>query len=114
MKKIKLEDKEFEVGTGNTKNKVKFSYKEHLLKTLDRIPPPSARDVGGLSIEEIEKRIRLKKLVTEAKKELILEQADYAYILNLVIKERWNVVHEGIVGYVNAIKNAEDYEVKKK
>ncbi len=60
----------------------------------------------GFTIDEIEKRLRIRKAIGKTKIEL--EDADYAIALQCIQKMLWVVCDEAIVDFRNDFKGAED------
>lgn len=79
---------------------IDFSYKQTLLDCLNTVIN------NGISIEDVEKRINIRKKLHESKDIILLEEVDYEYLKKLVLEEKWKIADQVIVDYVNDIKNA--------
>jgi hypothetical protein len=84
--------------------KIPFSYKETILSLLNGIVDK------GMTIEDIEKRIRIRNKVMNSETILKLEEVDYEYLKILVLEEKWKIADQSIIDFVNEIKNTKQVE----
>ncbi len=66
----------------------------------------SAPNQEGFTIDDIEKRLRIRKAIGET--EIELEDADYAIAMQCIQKMRWGVCDEVILDFNNDFKAAEN------
>jgi len=79
---------------------IDFDYKKTLLDCLNTVIS------NGISIEDVEKRLTIRKKLQDSSTKIILDEADYEYLKMLVLEEKWKIADQCIVDYVNDIKNA--------
>ena len=60
----------------------------------------------GMTIEDVEKRLKIREQLNKSTDSLILEDTDFEYLKNLVLEEKWKFADQAIVDFVNDVKNA--------
>lgn len=105
MREIKLRVTKIDLKniTGEDKS-IDFDYKYNILEVLNSTVGASFGD--GMTIEDIEKRLNIRKKVQTSTDVLLLEESDYEYLKKLVLEEKWKIADQVIIDYVNDIKNA--------
>ena len=96
MKTLKLKSTLLIEGNENSRS----SYLDLLKAAINQMPP------NGFTPEDIGKRWDLLKKVESAKKELVLEDADFAFLQALVKNQRFAVLHEFVHQYLEDVKDA--------
>jgi len=119
LRKILLETKTIKLPQGKKGLRVDspFPYKQNLIDTLNA-PPIDERSgqPRGFGPTELRKRIKIQKLVEACVNggELLLEQTDWGTLKECVNAQRWLIMDEAIVVFIDAVENAEEVEVKEK
>lgn len=75
-------------------------YKELLLMSLKNAPKE------GFGLEEMEARLKIKKVLNDATETLELEDADMAKLQQCVAQMTWAVLDDGLMEFLKAVKAA--------
>ena len=102
-----LENKQTEITANAGEGKVtKLTYAE-LINLVCNSPIQ-----GGYSIQDIKARIAILATVTNAGEELNIENADAAYLQNIVKGMKWSFVHKDLISFKEDVEKMQ--EVKQK
>lgn len=97
MKTLELKTKKVIDGNGNT---LDVQYKDLISSSLNQID----QNKGGLTFEEIEKRLRIKTALDKSNGKLKLEDQDAEALITLVSGMKWVLVDQAIVDFVKDIQ----------
>lgn len=106
MKEIEIKTVELEIEAGTEIKRVPFNYKDNLLNALNIAPVDSRGQPVGFTPESMEQRLRIRDKVRKAEDKLLLDDDDYKALKSCVEQQRFVIMHESILEYYNAIKNA--------
>lgn len=79
---------------------IPFSYKDTIKSLLN------AYIDKGMTIEDVEKRLKIREQIKKSDEVLTLEDVDYEYLKNLVLEEKWKFADQSVIDFVNEVKNA--------
>ena len=79
---------------------IPFSYKDTIKGLLNAFIDK------GMTIEDVEKRLKIRGKINSSEDVLTLEDVDYEYLKGLVLEEKWKFADQAIIDFVNEIKNA--------
>lgn len=80
----------------------KHDFKSLALVCMDYVNPQS-----GISIIQMEKELEVIKKIKESKQEIVLEDSQYDILVRKVNSYPWLGIHEDVIKFSNALKNAE-------
>lgn len=66
---------------------------------------------GGMDFEEMEKSIRLIGNLRQTNGQMLIEDADYDFLMSRFAEARWQVADEAILEFVRDIRGAKTVEV---
>ena len=89
------------------RNEPEVVYRDMLMKQLSRVSQQA-----GISYEDIEKRLELRKSLRSAGDTWIVSEAEWAEIKALLTSERWAIVSENICQLVRDVCSAPVSEAK--
>ena len=97
---MKIELKEVEL---NIEGKpMQFSYKKALIMTLRNTRDPNSK-IMGFTFDEVKKRQPIIEKLEKANKEIELTKEEHELIKKLVNSEKWKIIDQKIIDYVNYI-----------
>ncbi len=111
MKKILLKKIDFQ--SGKDEKVWTLDYKEQFMSVLNNPLVKDGRPVG-ISVADMETRLRIRKLIQESAGEVLLESVDYYFLKDLVGQQEWMAVDNAIIEFVNDVRNAEEVPVEEK
>lgn len=98
-----------------TEKEMPFVFSEHLIGALNQ--PPTDERSGqprGFGPVEMRKRLKIVKLIENAKDEVLLENSDWSELKTCVTNQKWMLLDEAITDFSDAVENAEEVEVEEK
>ena len=72
---------------------VKLKYSDLIAFASSQIPQ------GGYSMDDIEKRLRIRKACKNGKKKLQIEEGDVPYFKKMIQDSKWTAIHEDIIAF---------------
>ena len=91
--------KRIELKTTTTDDGGKLNYKDVLLQQLKMSPQ-------GMSIEQMETALSLRQTLLHVNGFVIVEEADYKFIMERIDAVRWQVADSAVVQFVKDLKSA--------
>lgn len=83
-----------------------LDYRELLMGQLNRVDPKA-----GLSYQEIETRLALRKSLRESGDTWIVEPPTWEQLKTLLSTERWQVISENLMQFIGDVNNAPETEI---